>query len=102
MIVEILAIEDCPNVDETATRTRTALGLLGRSDVTVSIRRISTRDDAAATAFAGSPTITVDGVDLFPSGISVVDLACRIYRTPDGIAGLPTVEQLIERMRIDG
>ncbi|MFP3466880.1 hypothetical protein [Leifsonia sp. SIMBA_070] len=57
---------------------------------------LSTPEQAALVPFAGSPTITVDGEDLFPSDGGTSDLACRIYYTPDGLAGLPTVDQLIE------
>ena len=42
----------------------------------------------------GSPSIQVDGVDLFAAPDAAVGLACRVYPTPDGPAGAPTVEQL--------
>src|SRR5690606_26209614 len=38
-------------------------------------------DDAAEGPFAGSPTITLNGEDLFPGADPSVDLACRIYAT---------------------
>jgi len=36
----------------------------------------------------------VDGVDAFADGIAGVGLACRVYATPDGSAGSPTLDQL--------
>ncbi|WP_258068755.1 hypothetical protein [Rathayibacter sp. AY1C1] len=36
----------------------------------------------------------VDGADLFPDSNATIGLACRIYVTPDGLAGAPTMEQL--------
>lgn len=53
-----------------------------------------TADDAVGTAFAGSSTITVDRTHIFPEGAPARDLACRIYRTPVGFAGLPTMEEI--------
>jgi hypothetical protein len=44
-------------------------------------------------SFHGSPTIIVDGHDPFPTA-GQPGLACRIYQTPAGPAGAPTVEQL--------
>jgi len=49
--------------------------------------------------FAGSPTIYADGIDLFPTGDDGGALACRIYRTPAGLTGSPTVEQLVDAIK---
>lgn len=98
MHVEILHIDDCPNWTEAGRRTRAALDAIGRSDVEVRYRLLADPDEAAASAFAGSPTITLDGADLFPTEGGTADLACRIYFTPAGVAGLPTEEQLVEAL----
>jgi hypothetical protein len=43
----------------------------------------------------GSPTILLDGVDLFGAAGAVPSLSCRIYRGPDGTAdGVPSVQDL--------
>ncbi|MFE6254797.1 hypothetical protein [Agromyces sp. NPDC057865] len=57
---------------------------------------IDSEDAAGRWAFAGSPTILADGVDLFPSGGRMRSLACRVYATPRGLAGHPTQAQLEE------
>jgi len=36
----------------------------------------------------------VDGVDIFADADAPVGLSCRVYQTPDGPAGSPTLEQL--------
>ncbi|KGJ72437.1 alkylmercury lyase, partial [Cryobacterium roopkundense] len=51
--------------------------------------------EAAAVPFAGSPTILLDGADAFPTGVRIADLACRVYRTDSGFAGVPSVAQLV-------
>ena len=99
MRVEIRHIEDCANWEEAARRVRTALEVTGHEDALIITTTLRTQEDAARVAFAGSPTITVDGDDLFPTDGRTTDLACRIYFTPSGLAGLPTVGQLTEAMR---
>ena len=105
MRVEILHIEDCASWEEASLRVRTALAVTGHEDATIITTTLRTQEDAARVAFAGSPTITVDGDDLFPTDGRTTDLACRIYFTPSGLAGLPTVGQMTEAIRhrrIDG
>lgn len=46
-------------------------------------REIVDEADAARLGFAGSPTVRVDGVDLFPTA-DPPGLTCRIYRLADG------------------
>lgn len=94
--VEVLHIDDCPNWVETGKRLREALDATGFSATAITFRRLQTADDAARVPFAGSPTITLDDEDLFPTAPGTSDLACRVYRTPAGLAGAPTTEQLIK------
>ncbi|MDQ4214476.1 thioredoxin family protein [Microbacterium capsulatum] len=98
MRIEILTIEDCPNSPAAEREVRRALDDLGiRADPVV--RVIRTPEEAAATAFAGSPTILVDGVDAIAGSAPITDLACRVYLTPAGPAGAPTAEMLIPAIR---
>ena len=43
---------------------------------------------------SGSPTILVDGVDLFGQPDAVVGLSCRLQRTAQGTTGAPSIEHL--------
>ncbi|MBG6218230.1 hypothetical protein IWX75_002711 [Arthrobacter sp. CAN_A6] len=94
MNIELLHIPECPNSEEAALRLTSALNALGRTDLKVHQVELASNSDIAGTAFAGSPTIALDGVDIFPTGGTTSDLACRIYRTSDGIARLPTAGQI--------
>lgn len=98
MKVELLCIEDCPNSEETSARIAAALAEAGRPDVAV-IRTVVGDATEAGASFAGSPTITLDEVDLFPGAAPVSELSCRVYQTPNGLAGLPTVEQIRARIQ---
>jgi hypothetical protein len=96
MDLEILHIDDCPNWQQAADFLREALCATGHGGESIAFRLIRSPADAVGSAFAGSPTITLDGLDLVPSPGATSDLACRIYVTPAGLAGVPTVDQLIE------
>jgi hypothetical protein len=97
MELEVLHIEDCPNWQEAGARASHALSALGRSDIPVVYRLLTTTDEAASTAFAGSPTLALNGADIFPSE-GTADLACRVYPTPNGLAGLPTEPQIVDAL----
>ena len=102
MVLEVLHIADCPNWQQAGIRLREALNATGHADESIGYRLLRSSKDAVGTAFAGSPTITLDGVDLIPSEGATSDLACRVYMTPLGLAGLPTVDQLVEAIRAHG
>lgn len=98
MDIQVLHIEDCPNWQETGALVASALKSLGRDDIEVRYQLIEDSDAADRTGYAGSPTIMVNGSDLFPSDGRTSDLACRIYFTPQGLAGLPTQAQIVESL----
>ncbi|MFJ6270960.1 thioredoxin family protein [Pseudarthrobacter oxydans] len=102
MRIELLHIEDCPNTAKALEQVEAALAAMGHEDVSVHLRHIRSPADTAGTGFAGSPTITADGADIFPDGAPSNDLACRIYPTPEGHAGVPTVYQVMEALRNHG
>ncbi|MCT9624815.1 thioredoxin family protein [Pseudarthrobacter equi] len=102
MRLELLHIDECPNSDQARERLEEALAALGRNEVTVHMRLLKTPSDIKDTAFAGSPTFALDGADIFPAGAPASDLACRVYQTPQGLAGLPTVDQLTEALKNNG
>lgn len=93
MRVQLLVIEDCPNSAVASNRLEAAFKLLGIDGASVVHRVMKTSADVLGTEFAGSPTITVDGLDLFPS-TPTEELTCRVYSTPLGLQGAPAVEQL--------
>lgn len=93
--VEVLVFDGCPNGAAAAELAQEAVAGAG-ADANVSLVRIDDEADARARRFLGSPTIRVDGRDVEPGSESRSDfgLSCRVYRTPDGVRGLPPVEYL--------
>ncbi len=98
IVVEItlLYFDDCPS-------WRTANGHLeafARDNPGIDVRRVivDTPEAADQHRFRGSPSIHVDGEDLFADVDAPVGLSCRIYQTPDGPAGSPTAAQLADAL----
>ena len=56
------------------------------------LERVESPEEAERGRFVGSPTILIDGRDAFPTSDSSFGLTCRVYATPDGLAGCPTTE----------
>ncbi|KRE95050.1 alkylmercury lyase [Nocardioides sp. Soil774] len=96
MKVELLYFDGCPNWTVADERLARALVVIGRDDLTVHRRRVETVEEASAVSFTGSPTVLIDGRDPFATGDEQVGLACRVYSTPQGLGGSPTVEQFVE------
>jgi len=96
--VELFYFDGCPNWTVADRRLSEALTRVG-IDVTVERRRVETPTQAGEVGFTGSPTIRIDGHDPFASGEEQVGLSCRVYATPTGWSGSPTVQQLVEAFR---
>lgn len=96
MQFEVLHIDACPNTTKALEHLEQALVATGHPDATVSARLLQTSNDTVGVPFAGSPTITLDGTDLFPTTGRTNDLACRVYATPAGLAGAPTTAQIVD------
>lgn len=88
----MLYFDGCPNWSIAAERL--AAIAQDRSDLTVTRRLVETSEDAEEIGFRGSPSILINGTDLFPDPTVPVGLSCRLYATPDGLAGSPTLDQL--------
>jgi hypothetical protein len=98
MKVELLYFEGCPNWTVADGRLAEAARLVSRGDVTIQRRRVETEEDAIAVGFTGSPTILIDEQDPFATGDEQVGLACRVYSTSHGLAGSPSLAQLVEAL----
>ena len=93
--VTLLYSEDCPNWRIADERLREALARAGRDDVRVEHHQVNTLQQAEAAGFRGSPTVLIDGRDPFADPDAPAGLSCRVFRTEAGLAGAPTVEQLL-------
>ena len=92
MEITLQYFDGCPNWK--ITDDRLAVIAAERPEITVTHRLVESVDEAERVAFHGSPSVLIDGVDPFAGAGASVGLACRIYQTPQGLAGSPTLEQL--------
>ncbi len=91
MKVDLLYEADCPNGRSAAAVLE---ALRDEFDLTLELHESATLEGARALAYRGSPTILVEGRDPFAGEREPVAAACRLYATPAGPAGAPTLDQL--------
>ena len=98
MKVEILYFEGYPTylkAEETLRKVLAEEGIEARVEPVA----LNTDDEAQKIRFPGSPTIRVDGEDLFPMpDRSRYALGCRMYATPEGPKGTPPAAMLREAL----
>ena len=95
MVTELLYFKGCPGYRKAERNLKDALARWGvRAEVLMV--EIGDDEDARRLRFPGSPTIRVDGRDLFPvGGRGGGHLCCRVYGTPDGLRDHPTVDMIL-------
>ena len=67
------------------------------------LRKITDEHEAARERFLGSPTLRINGRDVEPGATERTDygLKCRIYRTADGLSGLPAEDWILAALTAD-
>ncbi len=95
MDIRVLHLEGCASWPIATERLRQALTLLELPDAPLMHVQVDFDSAGEGADFGGSPTILVDGQDLFPTSAVAAGAVCRLYSTPTGMAGAPTVEAII-------
>jgi hypothetical protein len=94
MDVELQIIPGCPHTAGALELFRRALDDVGLRDVPVRVTVVADAEQAGQLGFAGSPTFLAGGRDLFPDDAGAPAWSCRLYRSAQGLSGLPPVDQL--------
>lgn len=94
MQIALRYFDGCPNWRVAQERLRAALQQSGAATVAIELERVASQEEAVRLGFRGSPTILIDGHDPFADDRAKPGLACRVYDTPAGLEGAPTVDQL--------
>jgi hypothetical protein len=97
--IQFLYFDGCPSWKTGLKNLKEALTRSGLQ-IDVQIVKVETPQDAQEYRFLGSPSFVMDGSDLWPEERESYYLGCRIYQTPKGLIGYPTIEMLQEK--IDG
>jgi hypothetical protein len=99
MVIRVLTFDGCPNRNGALELVRRTVSEL---DLHASIEAVEVRDEGEAGMynFHGSPTVQVDGRDIEARRRDEASsLTCRIYGTPDGFAGVPPRQMLVDAIR---
>ena len=98
MQIELLYFDGCPSWEGALENLKAALQAEGLQ-ADIRLVKVESDDEAARLKFLGSPSFRVDGVDWWPEERQRYNLSCRVYATPQGLLGAPTVEMLREKLR---
>ena len=103
MKIELRYFDGCPSWQVGLENLKSALQIDGL-DIPVELLQVVNDEDAARKKFLGSPSFRVNDVDLWEEKRDTYSLSCRVYATPDGMKGSPSVLMLQEAIRqvIDG
>ena len=98
MKIELLYMDDCPSWETGLQNLKTALQL---EAIHADVDLVKIRDEAEATRlrFLGSPSFRLDGREVWPEEREAYALSCRIYLSPQGVKGWPSVDMLREKLR---
>jgi len=99
MQIELLYFDGCPSWEVGLKNLEAALQEEGLP-ASVEMVKVTDNDDAARLKFLGSPHFRVDGQDLWSEERENYSLSCRVYPTPEGIKGFPTVAMLREQLKL--
>jgi hypothetical protein len=94
VVIELLVVPNCPHEGQAREVLRAALELAGVDAGPVTVTAIDSAEQAQRRRFIGSPTFLIDGVDPFAVPEAPTGVACRIYASASGVAGVPEVEAL--------
>lgn|SRR5574341_703895 len=96
--VDILYTADCTDWQEAARLVESAVADLG-VEAEVNYWLIENDRQALQTYFVGSPTIRINGEDLFPVQGATAGKRLRSYLTEEGISGHPTYAMILNALR---
>jgi hypothetical protein len=98
MKIDLLYFDGCPSWQAGLANLKAALEAEGLQ-ADIRLVRVESNEDAERMKFLGSPSFQVEGVDWWLEQRERYDLSCRVYQTPQGLKGAPTVDMLREKIR---
>ncbi len=98
MQVDLLYFAGCRWWEEALASLKFALAAEGL-DAAIRLVKLDNDEEAMHLKFLGSPSFQVEGVDLWLEERDHYNLNCRVYHTPQGLRGAPSVEMFREKLR---
>lgn len=97
MEVNLLYFDGCPSWQIALANLQTALREV-RLDISINVIEVKSDQDAAVVKFLGSPSFQINGKDFWPDDRQSYSMNCRVYGTPEGLKGWPTVDMLRQKL----
>jgi hypothetical protein len=97
MEVELLVVPGCAHQEAASALLGTALGDIGLGSLGFTLTVIDTLEAAERRHFIGSPTIAVNGEDIFTDPSQPAALACRLYPAGTGTPDLRDLRRALKR-----
>jgi hypothetical protein len=97
MNIELLYFDDCPSWQSALANLQAALSE-EKLHLQVCLTKVRDTEEAQSRGFLGSPSIHVGGADLWPEEGVSYSWGCRVYPTPEGLKGWPTIQMIRERL----
>jgi len=96
--IDLLYFEDCPSWESGLLNLKKVIET-EKISAKIKLVKIVNEDQAQKEHFLGSPSFRVNGIDLWPEEGNQYILNCRVYKTPSGMQGTPTIDMLKEEIQ---
>ena len=97
MNIDLLYFDGCPSWQKGLEALQIAIHDAGM-DASIHLAEVKSDQEAAEIKFLGSPSFQIDREDFWPEERFNYSMNCRIYKTPTGLRGWPTVEMLRDKL----
>lgn len=95
----MLVVAGCPNEAPAWALLRRGLDESNLEQIDISTEVVADAAEATRINFLGSPSFSVNGVDLFADPGRQPGITCRVYPTDKGLAGLPDLAEMKVALR---
>jgi hypothetical protein len=97
MDIELLYFDGCPSWQSALENLKVAIAE-EKLNSKINLVKIDNPEQAVKQRYLGSPSIRIGNTDLWPEEREDYFLGCRVYPTPEGLRGWPTVEMIQQKL----
>jgi hypothetical protein len=97
MDIELLYFDGCPSWQSALANLKIALNE-EKMNAKIQMVKIDKPEQAVEQKFLGSPSIRIGNADLWSEEREDYFMGCRVYPTPEGLRGWPTIEMIREKL----
>jgi hypothetical protein len=99
MKIDLLYFDGCPSWQLGWDNLKAVL-IAEEIEAELCLIKVEENATADQLKFLGSPSFQINGVDLWPEERTSYTLSCRVYSTPQGLKGAPTIEMLRQKLHL--